>query len=181
MFRLAETDTVRMYIAVPENYATSIRPGLEAEVYGAGACRTAASPAAWRAPRARSTSASRTLLTEVDIPNRDFALLPGMYAQVRMQFPRVTPPLLLPATALVIRSSGPQVMVVDRNGTSGTVHFRSVEIARDYGSTVELASGLTDGQTIVVNPNSDLIEGSRVRIVATPGSEPARGVAATPR
>jgi RND family efflux transporter MFP subunit len=182
LFRLAETDTVRMYISVPENYATSIRPGLETEVAVQGVPNRRFTGRVVRTSRSLDI-ASRTLLTEVDIPNRDFALLPGMYAQVRMQFPRVTPPLLLPATALVIRSSGPQVMVVERNrdGASATVHFRSVEIARDYGSTVELASGLTDGQSVVVNPNSDLIEGSRVRIVATPGSELAHGVAATPR
>jgi multidrug efflux pump subunit AcrA (membrane-fusion protein) len=128
-------------------------------------------------------ASSRTLLTEVDVPNRDFVLLPGMYAQVRLQFPRVTPPLLLPATALVIRSNGPQVMVVERErgGTGATIHFRSVQIARDYGSTVELASGLADGQTVVLNPNTDLVEGTRVRIAGTPGSEPAQGVPATPR
>jgi RND family efflux transporter MFP subunit len=182
MFRLAETDTVRMYISVPENYATSIRPGLETEVVVRAVPNRRFSGRVVRTSRSLD-AASRTLLTEVDVPNRDFVLLPGMYAQVRLQFPRVTPPLLLPATALVIRSSGPQVMVVERErgGTTATIHFRSVQIARDYGSTVELASGLTDGQTVVLNPNTDLVEGTRVRIAATPGSEPAQGVPATPR
>jgi RND family efflux transporter MFP subunit len=184
MFRLAQTDTVRMYIAVPENYATAMRPGLEAEVSVQAVPNRQFTGRVARTSRSLD-AASRTLLTEVDVPNRDFALLPGMYAQVRLHFARVTPPLLLPATALVIRSSGPQVMVVERakDGASATVHFRSVQIARDYGSTVELASGLTDGQSVVMNPNTDLVEGTRVRIAVTPGSEPAGGggVPATPR
>jgi membrane fusion protein (multidrug efflux system) len=182
LFRLAQTDTVRMYISVPETYATSIRPGLEADVSVQAVPNRSFTGRVARTSRSLD-AASRTLLTEVDIPNRDFALLPGMYAQAKLHFPRVTPPLILPATALVIRSSGPQVMVAERgrDGTSAAVHFRSVQISRDYGATVELAGGLADGETIVLNPSSDLVEGTRVRIAATPGTEPGRGVPATPR
>jgi multidrug efflux pump subunit AcrA (membrane-fusion protein) len=108
------------------------------------------------------------LLTEVDIPNRDFALLPGMSAQATLNFPRVTPPLLLPASALVIRSNGVQVMVVEpaTGGRSATIHFRSVQIGRDYGATVEIADGIIDGTTVVLNPNADLQDGARVRVLA---------------
>jgi hypothetical protein len=111
-------------------------------------------------------AASRTLLTEIDIANRDFALLPGMYAQARLRFPRATPPLLLPSSSLVIRSSGPQVMVVERapNGRSAVIRLRSVQVARDYGSTVEIAGGVIDGATVVLNPNADLADGAKVRV-----------------
>lgn len=182
LFRLAQTDTVRMYVSVPEDYATSIHPGLAADVSVQAVPNRRFVGRVARAAGALDV-ASRTLLTEVDVPNRDFALLPGMYAQVRLQFPRATPPISIPSTALVIRSSGPQVMTVDRGarGATATVHFRNVQIARDYGASVEIASGLTDGETIVLNPNSDLVEGSRVRIAATPGSEPERGVPAVPK
>ena len=165
LFKLAETDTVRTYITVPEGDASSITVGLMADVAVQGLPSRKFSGRVVRTSRSLDAQ-SRTLLTEVDIANRDFALLPGMYAQVRLHFPRATPPLLLPSNAIAIRSSGTQVMVVERNadGVTGTVHLRSVTIARDFGSTVELASGLSDGQTIVLNPSIDLADGAHVRI-----------------
>jgi membrane fusion protein (multidrug efflux system) len=182
LFRLAETDTVRMYITVPENYATAIKPGLEAEVVVQGLANRRFTGRVARSSQALD-AASRTLLTEVDVPNRDFALLPGMYAQVRLHFPRVTPPLLIPSSALVIRSAGTQVMVVERsrNGQTASIHFRPVTIARDYGSTLELASGLIDGQTIVLNPNADMMDGAVVKIAQEPAPDRAQGQPTTPR
>jgi RND family efflux transporter MFP subunit len=169
LFRLAQTDTVRTYVTVPASYATSIRAGLEADIDVQGlsgrrftghVVRTSAS----------LDAATRTLLAEIDIPNRDFAILPGMYAQATLHFPRVTPPLMVPASALVIRSSGPQVMVVERaaDGKTGTVRLRTVQVGRDYGSTMEITDGLIDGSTIVTNPNADLEDGMRVRTVSAP-------------
>jgi RND family efflux transporter MFP subunit len=110
-------------------------------------------------------ASSRTLLAEIDIPNRDFAILPGMYAQVTLHFPRATPPLMVPASALVIRASGPQVMTIDpaSKGTP-TVHLASVQVGRDYGATIEITNGLIDGATIVTNPNADIDDGMRVRV-----------------
>lgn len=167
MFRIAATDTVRTFVSVPEAYASSMRPGLDAEVVVQGLDNRRFTGFVARTAGALD-AASRTLLAEIDIANRDFALMPGMYAQVRLHFPRVTPPLSVPSTALVIRSSGPQVMVVERgrDPQTATVHFRSVQIGRDYGATVELASGISEGTTVVLNPNADLVEGSRVRIGA---------------
>jgi RND family efflux transporter MFP subunit len=167
LFRLAETDTVRTYITVPEAYATSITPGLEADVQVQGIPGRHFTGHVVRTSRSLDAS-SRTLLTEIDVPNRDFALLPGMYAQARLRFPRVTPPLLLPSSAIVIRSSGPQVMVVERTTAgSAVVKLRPVQISRDYGSTVEIASGLIDGMSVVLNPNTELVEGTKVRIAET--------------
>jgi RND family efflux transporter MFP subunit len=168
MFRISQTDTVRTYITVPSTYATSIRPGLEAQVDVQG---LAGRHFTGRVVRTSASldAATRTMLAEVDIPNRDFAILPGMYAQVSLSFPRVSPPILVPASALVIRSAGPQVMVVEgANGAQdgrGTVRLRSVQVGRDYGSTVEVLDGLIDGATIVTNPNADLGDGMRVRTV----------------
>lgn len=164
LFRIAQTDTVRTYVTVPAMYATSVRPGLAAEVQVQGI------PGRTFAGLLSRTSASldaatRTLLAEIDIPNRDFAILPGMYAQVTLHFPRATPPLLVPSSALVIRSGGPQVMVANRakDGTA-TVHLQSVTVGRDYGSTMEIVDGLVDGSTIVTTPNADLDEGTKVRV-----------------
>lgn len=178
LFRLAETDTVRTYITVPETYATSIRPGLEADVVVQGIPDRHFTGRVARTSRSLD-AASRTLLTEIDIANHDFVLLPGMYAQARLHFPRVTPPLLVPSSALVVRSNGPQVMVLDPapDGRSAVLHLRSVKVARDYGSSVEIASGLTEGATIVISPNADLADGSKVRI-ATAAKGTTRAAAA---
>ena len=173
LFRLAETDTVRTYITVPEVYATSIAPGLPATVEVQGIPGRQFTGRVARTSRSLD-AASRTLLTEIDIANRDFALLPGMYAQAHLHFPRVTPPLVLPASALVIRSSGPQVMIVQPGSRGGpsTVHLQGVTVGRDYGSTVEIASGLSDGASVVLTPNADLAEGSPVRIAAERSTKP---------
>ncbi len=167
MFRIAQTDTVRTYLTVPETYATSIQPDLVATITVQGIRGRTFTGRVARTSHVLDAT-SRTLLTEVDIANRDFALLPGMFARASLQFPRVTPPLLLPANAIVIRSSGVQVMVVEASGTAGTasVHFRSVQIARDYGSTVEISSGIGDGATVVLNPNAELMDGAKVRVLA---------------
>jgi RND family efflux transporter MFP subunit len=177
LFRLAETDTVRTYITVPEAYATSIKPGLVADVVVQGIPGRHFTGRVARTSRSLD-AASRTLLTEIDIANRDFTLLPGMYAQARLHFPRATPPLLVPSSALVIRASGPQIMVLDPtpDGRSAVVHLKSVQIARDYGASVEIASGLTEGATIVISPNADLSEGSAVRIA--PAAKSPAGAAA---
>ncbi|MEO5813851.1 MAG: efflux RND transporter periplasmic adaptor subunit [Gemmatimonadaceae bacterium] len=172
MFRIAQTDTVRIYLTVPESYATSIRPGLETKVSVRGIPGREFTGIVARTSHALDAS-SRTLLTEIDIPNRDFALLPGMSATATLNFPRVTPPLVLPASALVIRSNGVQVMVVEPavGGKSATIHFRSVVIGRDYGGTVEVADGLIDGVTVVLNPNADLLDGAKVKVLSTPTTE----------
>ncbi len=179
LFRIAQTDTVRIYLTVPEGYATSIRAGLEAQVTAQGIPGRTFTGVVVRTSHALDAT-SRTLLTEIDIPNRDFALLPGMSAQATLRFPRTTPPLLLPASALVIRSNGAQVMVIEpRTGSSmATIHFRAVQIGRDYGGTVEVAGGVVDGMQVVLNPNADLADGSRVRVVAAPVGPPSTGVGA---
>ena len=169
LFRVAQTDTVRTYVTVPAAYATSIGRASRRR----WTCRDSmadTSPVASCAPPRSLDASTRTLLAEVDIPNRDFAILPGMYAQVTLNFPRVSPPILVPASALVIRSAGPQVMVVAATGASrsgiGTLRLQSVQVGRDYGSTVEILDGLLDGTSIVTNPNADLSDGMRVRAVA---------------
>lgn len=176
LFRLAQTDTMRTYVTVPEVYATSIAPGLHATVDVQGIPGRQFTGRVTRTSRSLDP-ASRTLLTEIDIANRDFALLPGMYAEARLSFPRVTPPLLIPASALVLRGAGPQVMVLDATPARGSaiVHLRAVTVGRDYGSTVEIASGLQDGETVVLTPNADLADGSAVRVAPSraPGRRPS--------
>jgi RND family efflux transporter MFP subunit len=179
LFRLAETDTVRTYVPVSEADAPSITAGLTADVtvqevpnrtFVGHVARTAGS----------LDPASRTMLTEVDIVNPGFVLVPGMYAEVRLHLTRRTPALIVPASALLIRSAGTQVVVVDNPapGQSTAIHFKPVVVGRDFGGTVEIQSGLSDGEHIVSNPSADLVDGMTVHVV-TPPASPA-GAANTP-
>jgi multidrug efflux pump subunit AcrA (membrane-fusion protein) len=105
------------------------------------------------------------LLAEVDVPNPGRVLLPGMYAQIRITVQRVNSPLVIPSTALVSRASGPQVIELTPGaGGRATVHLRSVQVARDYGSTLEIVSGLTDGALVANIGTQILADGQTVRI-----------------
>jgi membrane fusion protein, multidrug efflux system len=167
MFRIAETDTVRTYIPVPENYATSMGVGLPAHVTVQELPGRVFTGHIVRTSHAIDAG-SRTLLTEVDIANPGFLLLPGMYSNVQVQFGHSDAPLIVPAAALVIRSAGTQVIVVDT--AASVIHLKNVVVGRDYGSRIEILSGISDGTVIVTNPNADLTEGMKVKITATPAT-----------
>jgi membrane fusion protein (multidrug efflux system) len=169
LFRVAQTDTMRVYISVPQPYLASVTAGL-----GADLLVQDLPGRAFRGTVARTAGAvdpsTRTLLVEVDVPNPDRALLPGMYAQVRIQLAQADPPIVLPSTALLFRSAGPQVIEVRPAGDSAaTVHFRSVEVGRDYGSTIEILSGVSEGEKVATIGSQVLAEGQRVRIAGGAG------------
>jgi RND family efflux transporter MFP subunit len=166
LFRIAQTDTVRTYVSVSEADAPSITTGLPADVtvqeipnrtFVGHVVRTAGA----------LDAASRTMLTEIDVANPGFVLVPGMYAQARLHLTRRTPALIVPASALVIRSSGTQVVVVDGGaGNAATIRFVPVVVGRDFGGTIEIESGLSEGAKIVSNPSADLADGMKVQIAA---------------
>jgi hypothetical protein len=84
----------------------------------------------------------------------------------------MSPPLIIPAAALVIRSQGTQVMVVDSAGGAATLHLRAVLVGRDYGSSMEILSGIAEGATIVTNPGATMLDGMHVRVVAATAQNP---------
>ena len=181
LFRIAQTDTVRTYIAVPQADALAMTPGMSADV------TVQELPSRTFRGRVVRTSqaldaASRTLLTEVDITNPGMTLLSGMYAQVHVHLEHRAPALIVPSTALIVRASGTQVAVLDSTqaGQSATARFVPVTVGRDFGGTVEIQSGLTDGQSVVQNPGADLVDGMRVRIAPSSGSA-VRAAAAAAR
>ncbi len=160
LFTVAQTDTLSVYVTVPEDYAAAVAvgkaaivtvPALLGDTLRGRVARTAGS----------LDATSRTLLTEVQVANPRGVFLPGMYADVRLTLGAGAPPLSVPATALVIRDGPPQVVIVDADST---VHYRTISIGRDHGSWVEVTGGLTDGARIVVSPSEDLQEGARVRV-----------------
>jgi RND family efflux transporter MFP subunit len=161
LFTVAGTDTVRVYVNVPQSAMSLVQPGARADVLvrelPGGMFRGTVA----RNARALD-AASRTLLTEVQIPNPKRVLLPGMYVEVRFAITNATPPLVVPANTLVIRSDGPQVVVVRANHT---VHYQKIELGRDFGDRVEVVAGLDGDAQLVVNPSDDVREGVEVRVL----------------
>jgi hypothetical protein len=102
------------------------------------------------------------MLTEVQLPNSDHVLLPGMYATVKLTVPTRGSAVLIPGEALMVRAAGPLVATVtDQN----TIHLQQLNVGHDYGNTVEVLGGLAAGQKVVVNPGDSAMEGAKVNPV----------------
>jgi RND family efflux transporter MFP subunit len=173
LFQMVQTDTVRVYITVPQSDATSIEAGQSADVRVQEFPNQVFPGRVVRTARAVDPQ-SRTLLTEVQIVNRKHVLLPGMYAEIRFVVSRTNPPLVVPATALLPLTDGIHVVEVDADNR---VHHRKITIVRDYGDYVEVDAGVTEGASVVLNPGDGLTDGTRVRVLARPvpaDSAPAR-------
>ncbi|HLY75654.1 MAG TPA: efflux RND transporter periplasmic adaptor subunit [Planctomycetota bacterium] len=161
LYRLVQVDTLRVFVNVPESAMASVQPGLEVQlrfdahpgrVWAGLVTRTARS----------ADPASRMMQSEVTVANPDGVLSSGLYAQVVFQLKRATPPLLVPAKALVIWPKGSFVAVV---GPDSIVHYPAVGIGRDYGTQAEILSGLQEGDRVMVNPTTEVKEGQKVRAV----------------
>jgi multidrug efflux pump subunit AcrA (membrane-fusion protein) len=164
LFRIAQTDTVRVYINVPEPYVGSIRAGMSAELVIEDLGNKTFSGKVVRTAHAVDPQ-TRTLLVEVDVPNPRRVLRPGMYVQVRVTLPRTGAPLMIPSTALTARAGGPQVLeLTPSDSVHATVHIRNVQVGRDFGSTVQIISGLSDGAIVATIGTQILTEGQKVRV-----------------
>jgi RND family efflux transporter MFP subunit len=103
--------------------------------------------------------ATRTMLVQVDVPNQDGALFPGTYAEVDLSGSRANPPLVVPAAAVLFRTDGAQLAVVQPDGL---VHLQKIAIGRDYGDRVEILQGVEEGATVIAVPGDVAREGARV-------------------
>ena len=162
LYRIAQTGMLRTYVNVPQENATSIRPGQPAELKLSNFPGRSFRGAVSRTANALDP-ATRTMLVEIGVPNSDGALFPGMYAEVGLGTARANPPLLVPAQALIIRSDGAQVAVVDADGI---VHLQKVSIGRDYGDRVEVVQGLRENITMIAAPGDTAQEGAKIVPVA---------------
>jgi len=160
LFVIAQLDPIRVYVAVPELYASAVQPGLTATIelpaypnqrFTGKVARTAES----------IDPATRTLRTEIDVPNRDGKLFPGSYAQVHFGVKVTTPRMSVPVNALLFRAEGPRAAVV---GSDGKIHLKPVTIGQDYGTEVEVLNGLDASDAIVLNPSDSLEEGQPVNV-----------------
>jgi multidrug efflux pump subunit AcrA (membrane-fusion protein) len=183
LFRLAEIGRLRILISVPQTNAPGVRVGQTATVtvqqipnqsYPGKVTRTSSS----------LDAQSRTLLTEVDVENPKAVLLPGMYATVSFVTDRIDPPFLVPDAALVVRSTGTALAVLQPLAADEQqkiraegidpatlarvrrVHFQAVEPGRDYGVELEILDGLKVGEEVAVDPSDAVQEGALVQIAA---------------
>jgi membrane fusion protein, multidrug efflux system len=162
LFKLAATDTVRVYVQVPQDLAPSITVGSAASVgVREFAGQTFEGHVAHTAGALDATT--RTLTTEVRVPNPDGRLLSGMYAEVSLTLQSPRKVFEIPATALANDARGMRVAVVNANGQ---LHFVPIVIERDLGATLLVASGLDGSEHIVQIATADLEEGQRVKTVA---------------
>jgi RND family efflux transporter MFP subunit len=161
MYKLAKTGTLRLYVNVPQNSMRLIQPGASVDVilqefpgkaFPGKVARTAGA----------LDAQSKTLLTEVQVPNDKDELLAGMYAQVRFKVNQAQPTIILPSNTLIMRADGPQVAAV----ASDVVHMRKVTLGRDFGQQIEIIAGLDEKEQVVTNPPDFLREGVVVKTIA---------------
>jgi RND family efflux transporter MFP subunit len=160
LFTMAETSPLRIYVTVPEGFSHSVHAGTQADLtfnefsnrhFGATVVRTAGA----------IDPTTRTLLTELQVPNESGELFPGAYAQVRLQTESADRAWLVPANVLLFREEGASVGIVKPDGK---VEIHPIKIGRDLGSKLEVVDGLAENDRVVVNPSDSLANGMVVQL-----------------
>ncbi len=173
LYTLAQVDTLRVYVNVPQSVAQRVKPGLAVVVTQAELRGQRFAGQVVRTAGAIDT-ATRTLQVEVALPNADGRLLAGAYVQVALPLPGGAA-LRVPTNALLIRGEGTLVAVVD---AQGKVQLRKIAVGRNYGPDFEVLDGLADGERLVLNPPDGLADGQTVVVVPSAPTPPAASGAA---
>jgi RND family efflux transporter MFP subunit len=158
MFEIMQNDVIRIWVYVPQDAAFGVAPGIDAVVRVPELPDRDFSGKVTRIADAQQ-SGTRTLLTEIDLPNPDGALRSGVYCMVELKIPRRTPSFVLPADAIIFNRNGMQVAVV----SDGKAEIRKVGVKRDMGTQVEVDSGVKAGDQVIVNPPVNLVDGSKAQ------------------
>lgn len=159
MFTILQSNIVRTQVYVPQDAASGVTPGIDAVIR---VPELPDHPFAGKVTRIADAlqPGTRTLLVEIDIPNPDGLLSPGIYATAELHIPRKTASVTVPAGAIIFNRNGVQVAVVE----AGVAHLRKISIARDRGTEVEVVDGVNAGDRVVLNPAVELADGDRVDI-----------------
>src|SRR5438045_1734164 len=163
MFTVVQSGVIRVWVYVPQDAAFGVKPGIEAII------RVPAMPnLTFHGKVTRIADAlqpgTRTLLTEIDIPNPDGSLQPGVYCTVELRIPRQAPALIVPASAIIFNQNGIQVAVVE----DGVAHLRKIAITTDAGTEVEVNDGVTNGDQVILQPPVNLADGDKVHAISEP-------------
>jgi len=166
LFTLMQSDVLRIQLYVPQDEAFGVAPGVEAVI------RVPEMPGRdFPGKVTRIADAlqpgTRTLQTEIDVPNSERVLEPGIYCYVELKIPRKTPSLIVPSEAVVFNRDGLNVVVVN----DGVAHIRHINVVRDFGTTVEVNAGVKEGDQVILNPPVDLTDGRKVQIRPAPPAQ----------
>ena len=159
LFHMASINRLRVFVPVPEVYVPAVRDGEQVLVTSDAFPNQKFFGTIVRNSTAIDTS-TRTLNVEVDLPNAAHTLLPGAYTFVHLPIPAAMASMTLPSNALLFRSEGLRVGVVQND----RVHLQPVQIGHDYGATVEVIAGLQRADAVILNPSDSLTEGQPVRV-----------------
>ncbi len=162
LFRIAQTGTLRTFVNVPQTNASTIKPGQSARLKVSNLPGREFTGTVARTANSLDPT-SRTMLVEIQVPNADGALLPGMYAQVQLSDARMYRPVVVPGDSLQVAADGTKIALLRPDHT---VHFQPIEVGRDYGDKLEVLSGLSEGDTIIPKPGDAIHEGVKVDPVA---------------
>ena len=163
IYHVAQTDPLRVFVSIPQSYVRSVRIGLSVDVLVPEFPGRAFKGEIARFAGALD-SATRTLNTEITLPNPKGELFPGMFGQVRFTFKPAQPAILLPSNAAIINASGTHVATVD---ASNRIRLVAVTFGRDFGTQIEVLTGLDAGARVVAAPRDSLTEGMEVTPVST--------------
>jgi len=161
LFHIAQAGTLRVYVNVPEEYSRSVRPGQTTADIVLAEFPGQKFPGKVVRTSEAINGTTRTLLTEIDLPNPDNTLLTGSYAEVHLQVPSAVPTFLVPVNTLIFRSEHLQVGVVK----NGRVEITDLTPGHDFGNEIEVVAGLKADDHVVVNPSDSLVSGQQVNIV----------------
>ena len=161
MFQMMQKNVIRVWVYVPQDAAFGVAPDIDAVVRVPELPGREFPGKVTRIADAQQ-SGTRTLLTEIDLPNPDGALRSGVYCMVELKIPRKTPSLVVPAEAIIFNRNGLQVAVVN----NGKAEIRKVRVTRDSGTKVEVDAGVKPGDRVILNPPVNLVEGSKVQVAA---------------
>lgn len=173
LFHVAQADRLRVYVNVPQAYALQIKPGENAFL-----TLTETASKHYPGKVVRTAGAvdpqQRTMLVEVDVDNASGEVLPGAYAQVHFTLGAGAAPLTVPGNALLFRPDGVKVATVDNGQHGQHVKLVTVTLGTDFGTRVAIASGLSGGEQVIVNPQDSIVDGAPVRIVAAHATKAAQ-------
>jgi RND family efflux transporter MFP subunit len=169
LFRLADIHRLRIYAQVPEAYATATAAGLKAELHFAERPAKTYAADAIRTSNALDPSA-RTLQVELQLDNSEAQLFPGSYTEIHFKLPPSTETLRLPSNTVLFRAEGLEVAVVD---AQGTIRLKKIDQGRDFGKTIEVLSGITPEDAVVINPPDSIEDGVHVRMAPPPPANAA--------
>lgn len=160
LYRIYRMDPVRVYVTMPQVYLPMVKDGLAADIvvreypdrtFSGKVVRNAAS----------LDAISRTMLVEVEVPNPEGILLPGLYSTVQFRLINPAPPIVVADSSIIVLDGAPQVAIVDKDDV---VQMRKVRLGRDFGRSVEVLAGCDEGDRVILNPSDLLKNGDKVRV-----------------